>query len=138
MQKLDALVGPHSLERYAPLFLVMQSLLFVIGCFFWVDAVKDSVAFSPETWGRMAYSLPAEFWASLCMGASMISLIGLINPIHRWMVIVGGSLQILQNTALSYSAFATGGDLAVGLYASIFFTTVHMLMTAGAISEWRH
>lgn len=136
-QTAESIVGPHSLERYAPLFIVIQGLLFIVGCIFWIDASQGASAFSPTTWGRWAWDLSAEFWAALNMGASAICLIGLINPIHRKMVILGGSLHMLQHIGLSFSAFFTGGDVAIGLYASVFFLTLHMVMTAGAIAEWK-
>lgn len=136
MQKIETIVGPYSIERYAPLFLCCQGALFIIGAFFWVDAVNGSTAFSPETWGTFAYGLSAEFWAMMNMSAATISLIGLLNPVHRKMVVVGGSMHFMQHLGLSYSAFFTGGDLGVGLYASFFFMPFHMIMTAGAISKW--
>lgn len=136
MQKIDAIIGPHSLERYAPMFMVIQGLLFIIGCIYWIDAAHGSGSFHEQTWGSFAYNLSAEFWAMLNMGAATLTLIGLINPIHRKMVTIGGLLHCAQHVGLSASAFFTGGDLGVGLYASVFFLTMHMIMTAGAISEW--
>jgi len=141
MEKIErlthAVIGPHSLERYGPLLGVFQFCLLFIGAVFWIDASSGAQNFSATTWGAMAYAIDAEFWAMANMGASAIALIGLINPIHRRMVTIGGSLHIAQNLAISYSAAFTGGDMAVALYASILLITINTLMVAGAVSEWK-
>lgn len=137
MQQLERIVGPHSLERYAPMFQVVHALMFVIGALFWIDSMSAAKAFTPETWGQFAYTFPAAMWAGIIMLASSACLIGLIEPIHRRMVIVGGAVNVANYIAISYSAFLTGGDPAVGLYASVFFLPLNILMVAGALTEWK-
>jgi hypothetical protein len=137
MNLIDAVAGPHSLRRYAPLFQIMHGLLFLIGVAFWIDAVGGAAAFSPDAWGEFAYFYPAWAWAAVLMATSTACLVGLIEPIHRWLVILGGGAQVLNYIAISYSAFFTGGDPAVGLYAGLFFLPLNLLMTVGALTEWK-
>ena len=137
MQKLEAIVGPHSLERYAPILFLMQFLIFIIGCFFWVEAVGDETSFAQSTWGDFAWGLSAEFWAAVSICSTSLTMIGLMNPIHRNLVLFGATIHIVEHLGLSYSAFLTGGDLAVGLFSSVFFLTMNIVLVAGVLSEWR-
>ena len=118
--------GGHSLGRYAPLLCGIQLSLFVVGTIFWLDATLGGQHFDPNTWGAFAYSFPAEFWAAWNMGASAITFVGLIDPIKRRMVVVGGVLHSVQFALLAYSITATGGEIVVGLYSGAFFLPLHM------------
>lgn len=127
----------HMLERYAPAYIFFQAILLLIGCYFWIAAELEAVKFSSATWGMFAYDLSAEFWAALNMGASAISIIGLIDPIRRGMVICGGILHVLEYIGLTYSAMYTGGDPAVGIYASALLTSINITMVGGAFVSWK-
>jgi len=134
---IASIAGLHTLERYAPLYGLMQVGMFIIGCVFWVEASSGASSFSPVTWGDFAYSFPAQFWAFVNMFAAFVTLIGLINPVHRRMVAFGGCVHLCQHVALAYSAAMTGGDLAVALYASLLLIPIHLSMTAGALARWK-
>ena len=114
------------LDRHRPLLLALQFSLFVIGVLFWLDATTSAQGFSADTWGYLAYSIPATIWAFANMAASSMCIIGLLRPIKRWMVAAGSGFHCLQLFVLSYSAVFTGGTVVVGLYASIFFLPLHL------------
>jgi len=137
MHQLERIIGPHSLERYAPLFQLFHALLFGIGVVFWIDTMGNGSAFNAGAWGQFAYAWPAAVWAMILMASSAACLIGLIDPIHRRLVVLGGVVQIANYIAISYSAFYTGGDPAVGIYAASFFLPINLIMVAGALSEWK-
>jgi hypothetical protein len=136
-RKIEALIGRHSLARYAPLLQLIYGLKFIIGAFFWIDAMQGAKAFSPEVWGAFAYSYPAWMWAGILMLCSGATLVGLIEPIHRRLVFVGSGAMIVNYIAITYSAFLTGGDPAVGLYASVLLLPLSIVVFAGAVSEWK-
>ncbi len=127
--------GRHTLARYAPLLCLMQVSLVIIGMIFWFDAMTGAHGFRVETWGRLAYQLPAEFWAFLNMAAASMTFIGLLDPIKRRLVMVGGSLHCIQFAVLGYSITMTGGEIPVGLYAGGFFLPIHMWVVWRAISD---
>lgn len=134
---LRSIAGMHTLERYAPIYGLVQLGLFMIGCAFWIDARSGTSEFSPTTWGEFAYSFPAEFWAFLTMTGACAALVGLINPVKRGMVLFGGGLHICQHVALAYSAALTGGDIAVALYAAFLLVPFHLSMFVGAALQWK-
>jgi hypothetical protein len=127
--------GTHSLGRYAPLLCGMQLSLFIVGSIFWVDAMMGARHFDPNTWGEFAYSFPAEMWAGWNMAASAITFVGMIDPIKRQIVIVGGTLHSLQFAILAYSITMTGGEIPVGLYSGAFFLPLHMWITWRAVTD---
>lgn len=116
----------HSLARYAPALCMMQISLLLVGSIFWIDAMMGAKNFNPDTWGRLAYMLPAYVWAGLNMTASAVTFVGLIDPIKSRLVMVGGSLHCVQFAVLAYSITMTGGEVPVGLYAGVFFLPAHM------------
>ena len=127
----------HSLERYAPAYMFFQAILLAIGCYFWIAATAEAVSFAPTTWGHFAYDLGAEFWAAVNMAASAICIIGLVDPIRRGMVVLGGAVHVLEYVGLTYSAIYTGGDPAVGIYASALLTSVNIVMAGSAAVSWK-
>ncbi len=127
--------GGHSLARYAPALAAMQLSLLTIGMIFWIDAMTGAEGFKVETWGRLAYMLPAEFWALINMVASAMTFIGLLDPIKRRLVMIGGALHCIQFATLGYSITMTGGEVPVGLYAGAFFLPVHMWMVWRSVTE---
>lgn len=125
----------NSIDRHRPLFMLMQALLFCIGVVFWIDAMTGGVGFREDTWGSLAYSIPATVWAFVNMATAAITMIGLVRPIRGWMVAVGAGGQILQMLILSYSATMCGGVFVIGLYASVFFLPIHLWLFLEAL--WR-
>lgn len=133
-EKLRVCWLAHSdLDRHRPIFTVMQFLLFCIGAIFWIDANTTGVGFKEETWGSLAYSLPAEAWAFMNMASSTITMIGLARPIKGWMVAIGTTGHLIQFMVLSYSATMCGGVFVVGLYASVFFMPLHIWLLFEAV-----
>lgn len=132
-----AFTDRHTLERYAPAYILFQSITLAIGCYFWIASTLDAASFEPTTWGHFAWSLSAEFWAAVNMAASAICIIGLINPIRRSLVVIGGLMHIAEYIGLSYSAFYDGGDPAVGIYASALLMSLNIVMVGGAFVSWK-
>lgn len=128
-------VAYDGLDRYRRMWIVMQSLLFVIACMFWIDSMTVKQGFARETWGDFAYSLPASMWAAVQMSSSSMIIIGLLRPIRGWMVSVGSFVLCLNYVGISYSAVFTGGVVVVGLHASLFFLPLHMWLLVEAISR---
>ena len=94
--KLDYLSQP-SLEND-------QWALIFVGSLFWWMASWRPDAFDAGLYGHFALHFQAEAWAMAMMAPAALVLIGLQNPVKRWMVAVGAALQIVQFGALGYSA----------------------------------
>ncbi len=58
-----------------------------------------------------------------------------VREIKRWMVMVGSSLQIIQFCALGYSAWFTGGEPIIGVYAIIFFASLYAYILGAALND---
>lgn len=112
--------------RYRPGLIYIQLAMFTAGVFFWVDATLGMGGFKPGTWGEFAYSIPAKLWSVWNMGASAITMVGLMKPVNNRMVATGAALQCAQFSAISYSAAFTGGDSAIVVFSSVFFLPLHM------------
>lgn len=117
----------HTLARYRPMFMLMETMLFAIAGAFWIATDTTPEAFSARTWGEFAYSFPAQMWASLLMIASFATFIGLLHPPERRMIFAGLTLHVLNYGTLAVSAAISNGDLAVAFYAG-FFLTFHALL----------
>lgn len=102
-----------------------------IGAVFWIEASLRGEGFSPEVFGRFATSFPAEMWAASLMAGGAITYIGLIHPPKRGAIICGSVINLMQFTGLAYSAIHTGGELVIGLYASV------MLAPLALITAWK-
>ena len=121
------------LARMRSVFVPLQLQFFAVGLFFFFTSVSKPGAFSPETWGEMAYRWPASWWATYGMGAASITYYGLRIPMrHRW-IIVGGLAHCAQFLALSWSAAFTGGDPVIALYATIMFLPLHIWLVWEAV-----
>lgn len=127
----------NSLNRYRPAILYTQYSMFVFGVLFWIDANLGGEGFKEATWGSFAYLFPAKMWAALNIGASALSIIGLKKPIRSWMVAVGSGLHFIQFSSITYSATYTGGEMIVGLMASVYFLPMHMWLFYEAVSRWK-
>lgn len=135
MERVECIgwLSKNSLNRYRPALIYSQLSLFTLGVFFWVDATIGAGNFKLETWGYFAYAFPAKMWAAWNMGASAITMIGLIRPVNNRMVAFGAFLQCLQFLVISYSTIITGGEAVVGLFASVFFLPLHMWLLSEAV-----
>ena len=124
----------NGLERYRPMAQVSQIMLMICATLFYWDAVLfGSESFREQTWGSLAYAIPAKWWGAYGIIASLITFIGLCIPVRRWLIVGGASLQCLQFFVLSYSASFTGGEPAIGLYAYVIFLPGHIwLLVEGA------
>lgn len=130
-------LSKNSLNRYRPAVMYAQLALFVFGVMFWIDATIGANGFKEETWGALAYSIPAKAWAMLNMCASGFTIIGLKKPIRSWMVVIGATLHCIQFAVISYSATYTGGEMIVGLMSSVYFLPLHMWLLYEAVKRWR-
>lgn len=111
--KLDYLSQP-SLEHD------QWALIFVGSVFWWMASWQPS-AFSADLYGHFALHFKAEAWAMAMMAPAAMVLIGLQDPVKRWMVAIGAGLQLIQFGALGYSAIFTGGEPIIGVFAWLFF-----------------
>lgn len=127
----------NGLNRYRPAILYSQYSFLIFGVMLWVDSVMGYGSLSQSTWGSVAYYIPAKLWALVIMGASAISIIGLKKPVKTWMVGIGAFLQCVQFSVISYSVIYTGGDVAVGILASVFFLPLHMWLFYEAVIRWK-
>ena len=132
---IAALVAQDSIARYRPLLVASNIALFVIGALFMADAVTGAEGFKESTWGSFALSFPAEMWAGIMMSGCAMCLIGLIHPVRWWMVTLGGVVQCLNFIALAYSAIVTGGEYAVGVYASFYFAPFYTWLSIVALLQ---
>ena len=95
--------------------------LIVIGSLFWAMATFRDAAFSAAVYGELALLFPAEMWAALMMFPAAMVIIGLQDPVKKWMVAVGASIQVVQFCILGYSAIFTGGEPIIGVFCYIYF-----------------
>lgn len=110
-------------------------LLLAIATLFWIDATTTKAGFSADTWGYFSYQYPAAMWAFIMMAASAITINGLLLPTKHWMVIVGCAMQLIQFSAIAYSAIFTGGEFVVGIYAGLYFAPMFALALREAIKD---
>lgn len=115
-----------------PVLGLIQIGLILVGSMFWMMAVNQDRAFSAELYGEFALRFKAEAWALAMMCPAAMIWVGLKHPIKRWMVVIGSALQIVQFTALGYSAMFTGGEPIIGVFCNGFFAPLfaYMLMEA--------
>lgn len=105
----------------------------LIGSLFWAQAQLQEEAFNVDTFGRFALMFPAEFWAAAMMAGSLLTFAGLMHPPKRWAIIAGSVVNALQFTGLGYSAIVTGGEVVVGLYASLMFAPASLMTLWAAV-----
>ncbi len=128
---IDRIRGRDWLDQPALAFI--QVCIFAVGSLFWLEAYHRSEAFDPSVYGEFAVRFPAEMWAGAMMGAAAIIWIGLQDPMKRWMVAIGASMQAVQFSLLAYSAIATGGQEVIGYWASVLFAPLHARMAMEAM-----
>lgn len=121
---------PHYLDQ--PRLMQEQVAIFVVGSLFWIEARLVDKSFSADIFGHFALQFPAEFWALLMMASSTLVWAGLLNPVKRWMVATGAALQIVNFLGLGYSSLATGGQVVVGFWCTVYFAPAfaHILWEA--------
>ncbi len=132
---IATLAATDAIGRYRPLLVASNAALLIIGALFMADAVTGAQGFNESTWGKFAYSYPAEMWASIMMAGCAMCLIGLVNPVRWWMVTFGGVVQCVNFIALAYSAIVTGGEYAVGVYASFYFAPFYLWLSTMALLQ---
>ena len=127
-------VARNGLERYRPMAQVSQVMLGICATLFYWDAILGAGhGFRRETWGALAYSIPARWWGAYGIIAALVTFIGLCIPIRRWLIVAGAAMQCAQFFVLSWSAAFTGGEPAIGIYAYVIFLPAHIwLMIEGA------
>lgn len=126
MHRSEIAPNAHNLERFQPILILMEVGTFLVGCLIWVEAwTGDGTAFRPSTWGLAAWNASAEFWAAAIMGASALTIIGLMQPPKRWMVSVGALAHCVVLSGLGLSAALSGGDMAVAVFAFTALLPLH-------------
>ena len=68
------------------------------------------------------------------MAPAALVLIGLQNPVKRWMVAVWAACQIVQFGALGYSAIFTGGEPIIGVFCWVFFARQYVRLMWSAVN----
>jgi hypothetical protein len=109
--------------------------LLAIAALFWISIGFGVSAFSPETWGEWACQFPARAWAAIMALSAAMVVTGLMRPITSRRVAWGSLLQAAQFLALAYSATFTGGQFVIGVYSSVLFAPLHILL---AVQAWRY
>jgi len=112
-----------------------QWALIFVGSLFWWLASWEPAAFDAGLYGRFALLFQAEAWAMAMMGPAALVLIGLQDPVKRWMVAVGAALQVIQFAALGYSAIFTGGEPIIGVFCWVFFGRKYARLLWSAIRD---
>lgn len=103
----------------------------VVGMAFWLLAQSQPEAFSAATFGAFALQFKAELWALAMMAGSIITFVGVMHPPHRWAIVLGSAINMVQFAGLCYSALFTGGEMVVGAYALGFATASGLTVLAG-------
>lgn len=112
-----------------------QWALILVGALFWWQAAWSDSAFSEGLYGHLALRLQAEVWAMAMMAPAALVLIGLQDPVKRWMVAVGAALQVIQFGTLGYSAIFTGGEPIIGIFCLLFFGRKYVRMMWSALRD---
>lgn len=107
----------------------------LIGALFWVQAALQAEAFNVDTFGRFALRFPAEAWACSMMLGSLLAFAGLAHPTRQWLVLAGAVINAAQFSGLGYSAIWTGGEIVVGLYASLMFAPASLITLWAALQH---
>lgn len=109
--------------------------LIFVGSLFWWLASWSPEAFSANLYGHFALRFQAEAWAMAMMAPAALVLIGLQDPVKRWMVATGAALQAAQFGLLGYSAIFTGGEHIIGIFALIFFARKEVRLLWSALRD---
>lgn len=112
-----------------------QWALIFVGSLFWWLAAWSPDAFDVGMYGRFALMFQAEAWAMAMMAPAALVLIGLQDPVKRWMVAAGAGLEAVQFIALGYSAIFTGGEYIIGVFCWVFFGRKYIRLLWSAISD---
>ena len=112
-----------------------QWALIFVGSLFWWLAAWSPDAFDVGMYGRFALMFQAEAWAMAMMAPAALVLIGLQDPVKRWMVAAGAGLEAVQFIALGYSALFTGGEPIIGVFCWVFFGRKYIRLLWSAISD---
>lgn len=126
-------MGGHALDRYRYLWMMIEGGLLAIALLFWTSVGLGVSAFSPETWGAWACEYPARIWAAVMGASAALTITGLMRPITSGRVAFGAFVQAVQFMALAYSATFTGGQFVIGVYSSVLFAPLHLVLMVQAL-----
>jgi hypothetical protein len=118
-----------------PILSGIQLALFLIGAAFWMEARLSNDAFNVQIYGEFALRFPAEMWAGAMMGGAAMTWVGLRVPVKRWMVLVGALIMAANFLGLAYSAIATGGELIIGVFCSVLFAPLYVVIAWEAATD---
>lgn len=113
----------------------LQIGLIFVGSCFWAMAWNQADAFDVNMYGKFALLFRAEAWALAMMCPAAMIWVGLRHPIKRWMVATGAALQVIQFSALGYSALYTGGEPIIGVFCNGFFAPLFAYMLVEALRD---
>lgn len=108
------------IDRHRPLLFWAQVALFTVGAFFYIGGITDPGVFKETTWGSLAYERDASFWGAANAISAFITALGLVRPVKNKMIAFGAVLQVMQFSAIAISCISYGGDIGIGMYASVF------------------
>jgi hypothetical protein len=126
-------MGGNALDRYRYLWMMIEGGLLGIALLFWVSVGLGVSAFSPETWGSWACEYPARGWAAVMGTSAALTITGLMRPVTARRVAFGAAVQAVQFMALAYSATFTGGQFVIGVYSSVLFAPLHIVLMVQAL-----
>lgn len=126
-------MGGHALDRYRYMWMMIEGGLLAIAILFWVSVGMGVSAFSPDTWGAWACEYPARAWAATMGASAALTITGLMRPITSGRVAFGAFVQAVQFMALAYSATFTGGQFVIGVYSSVLFAPLHLVLMVQAL-----
>lgn len=133
LAELRVAIEGASLDRYRPIWIMIEGGLLAIAALFWISIGLDVSAFSPDTWGEWACQFPARYWAAIMGVSATLTITGLIRPITARRVAFWSTVQALQFIALAYSATFTGGQFVIGVYSSVLFAPLHLVLAVQAL-----
>jgi len=124
-----------NLSRYAPSLMTSHIGISIMGVWIWVVAWlwPESPGMAPETWGELAYYLSAEFWGAGFMLGGAFSVLGLIYPPRRWVVVLGNGMLSAMLLTAALSCFFFGGDNSIGAAILISIFPAHGWVFLSAI-----
>lgn len=125
MESSELAASAANVDRYRPLYFLLNLGTLFVGMLIWSTSWLDVSQFHLETWGALAYEAGAATWGSSMSLASLLCLLGLIEPPRRWMVTVGALAHCAVLVALAVSAVITGGDTAVAIFALCVLLPLH-------------
>ena len=135
LRALDFILSGEALSQLRVAWICFEVLSLAVGLLFWASLWFGISALSPETYGRWACELPALVWASAQIIGSAMIIYGLMRPVTHHHAMIGALVHVVQYQALALSALLSGGQAAIGIYPSVMFVPMHIVL---AVEVWRH